>query len=98
MISAKEAAKIALDYFFEINELVGLTKDKVTNLTIDEVELFENEEYGLKDWRITIGYEMPASITRQIVENTVTPRRYKQVALDVEGNVKTMKIRTPANE
>ncbi len=93
MISAKEAAKKALDYFLEMNELVGLTKEKFENLTIDEVWTD-----GAGVWEITIGYELPPPISKQIVENPVVKRQYRRIRVENDGEVKTMIIRALTNE
>jgi hypothetical protein len=97
MISAKEAAKKALDYFFEMNELVGLTRDKVINLAIEEIEVEELGAELTPIWSVTIGYEMP-SIIKQLVDNTVAARLYKQIQVATDGDVISMRIRSLANE
>jgi hypothetical protein len=93
MISAKEAAKKALDYFFEMNALVGLTKEEFKNLMIDEVDADDDGT-----WVITIGYELPPSMSEQIIENPVVKRQYRKITVGNDGQVKGMRIGILANE
>lgn len=46
MISVKEAAKKAREYF------IALSEEQLTHISLEEIELAASEKY----WRITLGY------------------------------------------
>ncbi|MDX1522153.1 MAG: hypothetical protein R3264_11035 [Anaerolineae bacterium] len=98
MIDVKEAVKVA---FKEIGNLY--TTDELTDLTLEEVELSEDEQY----WLITLGFtqtlSLPIEAQRQtsffdanpLVQEISTMRVYKTLKIDANtGEFQSMKIRT----
>ena len=98
MIDVKEAVKVA---FKEIENLY--TTEELTDLTLEEVELSEDEQY----WLITLGFtqtlSLPIETQRQtslfdanpLVQEVSTMRVYKTLKIDANtGEFQSMKIRT----
>ncbi|SRR6266567_4331027 len=94
-VDAKQAAKLSLEYFNEL--FPNLT---VSNVTLEEVELLENENC----WLITLGFDEPARLRTAPVQinksladlfGTSSPtRKFKIFKVDAKtGKVISMKIR-----
>ncbi len=77
MIDVKEAARIAIHYF---QDLYG---DKYPIVTLEEIELLEDEPF----WLITLGY----------AKSELYDLKYKELKIhNQSGEVISMKIRTVA--
>jgi hypothetical protein len=91
MVNAKDAVKIAFDYF---QSLPFHNRDKITDLELEEVELSEDSQY----WYITLGYHYkPVSPGSRLAEVLGRPERSAElksfkISADA-GEVKWMKIR-----
>ena len=87
MIDAKDAVKIAMQHMGEL-----FTPEQTPDLTPQEVELSEDEQY----WLVTLSFSAPSgqsAIEAMTGQQKVEPK-YKQLKLRAsDGTVLSMKIR-----
>ena len=87
MLSVKEAAQVAFEYFDDLYE-----DAPVSSVLLEEVEQVESGNGPL--WHITLGFTDESSRGGAAVMAS-KPRRYKRFEIDAEtGEVKAMKIRS----
>jgi len=86
MINVKEAAKISREYIQELYR-----EDKIHDLSLEEVEISEDE----KSWLVTIGFTKQMSQPLNPMEAMTGPkyaRFYKELKIDAEkGQVRSMR-------
>lgn len=91
-ISAKQAAKIAIDYVESMYLLLGTP---ISDVMLEEVEPSEDDQ----SWQITVGFSGPNAASQlpewaKISNRKISNRNYKVVQVNRgSGEIRSMKIR-----